>query len=96
MITGDNQLTAAYIGKQLKFGPTETSLFAYAESVNQIIWKDIDDKEVAKSQTAADVAKLALSNMLCINGDVLDIISTHKEISKIIKSIHVFSRTSPN
>ena len=34
--------------------------------------------------------------MLCINGDVLDVISTRKDISKVVKSIHVFSRTSPN
>lgn len=34
--------------------------------------------------------------MLCINGDVLDSISTNKDIGKILKSVHVFSRTSPN
>ena len=34
--------------------------------------------------------------MLCINGDVLDEISTFKDISKILKYIHIFSRTSPN
>lgn len=34
--------------------------------------------------------------MLCINGDVLDEFSTLKDISKIIKQIHIFSRTSPN
>lgn len=35
--------------------------------------------------------------MLCINGeDVLETISTNKEISKIIKQVHIFSRTSPN
>lgn len=34
--------------------------------------------------------------MLCINGDVLDIISTNKDIGKILKGVHVFSRTSPN
>ncbi len=34
--------------------------------------------------------------MLCINGDVLEAISLFENISKIIKCIHIFSRTSPN
>lgn len=34
--------------------------------------------------------------MLCINGDILDAISTFEHVSKIIKCIHIFSRTSPN
>lgn len=34
--------------------------------------------------------------MLCINGDLLDKISTFKDISKLVKPIHIFSRTSPN
>ncbi len=34
--------------------------------------------------------------MLCINGDILDVVSTNTEIGKILKHIHVFSRTSPN
>jgi hypothetical protein len=57
---------------------------------------DIDDKLVATTKNAGEVEKLAKENMLSINGDVLDIISTNKEISKIIKSIHIFSRTSPH
>lgn len=32
MITGDNQLTAAYIGNELNFGPTQDALFANAKS----------------------------------------------------------------
>lgn len=34
--------------------------------------------------------------MLCINGDILDEIITFKDVAKIVKSIHIFSRTSPN
>ena len=52
MITGDNQLTAAYIGKELSFGPTGSSLFANAESPKEISWTDIDDKFVAKTSNA--------------------------------------------
>lgn len=96
MITGDNQLTAAYIGKELKFGPTQNSLFAYATTENEITWKDIDDVFVKKTQSASEVAALAAGYMLCINGDALDTISQNKEISKIVKEIHIFSRTSPN
>ena len=39
---------------------------------------------------------MSQSNMLCINGDGLDMISTNKDIGKIVNGIHVFSRTSPN
>ena len=31
-----------------------------------------------------------------MNGDILDQIFTFKEVPKIIKCIHIFSRTSPN
>lgn len=96
MITGDNQLTAAYIGQQLKLGPTDKALFAYADKVSEITWKDVDEKVITKTNSAKEVGILSKSNMLCINGDVLDVISTHHDISKIIKGIHVFSRTSPN
>ncbi len=34
--------------------------------------------------------------MLCINGDVLEAISTLKDVSKIVRRIDIFSRTSPN
>lgn len=34
--------------------------------------------------------------MLCINGDILEIISSLKFIGKIVRHIHIFSRTSPN
>jgi cation-transporting ATPase 13A1 len=46
MITGDNQLTAAFIGKELSFGPSDKSLFASADDINTIRWHDIDDKYV--------------------------------------------------
>ena len=59
MITGDNQLTAAYIGRQLRFGPSHNTLFAYADSDKEIDWKDIDECFVAKTKTAKDVAVLS-------------------------------------
>lgn len=76
MITGDNQLTAAYIGKELKFGPNDNSLFASGGDKGIITWIDIDDKVVAKTSTPADIEKLSKEYMLCINGDVLETIST--------------------
>jgi magnesium-transporting ATPase (P-type) len=59
MITGDNQLTAAFIGKELSFGPTGNSLFAIADNNKEIKWNDIDDKFVAKTSSHSDVEKLS-------------------------------------
>jgi cation-transporting ATPase 13A1 len=56
----------------------------------------VDDKIVAKTQTANEVEKVASEYMLCINGDILEKISTIPTIAKIIQHIHIFSRTSPN
>ena len=50
MITGDNALTAAFIGQQLTFG-RGPSLFATDAMEGRIIWKDIDDKEVSTTKT---------------------------------------------
>lgn len=96
MITGDNQLTAAYIGRELSFGPKDASLFATSTSNKEINWLDADEKLITKTSSHSEVQKLSEAYQLCINGDILDIISTNKDISKILKHIHIFSRTSPN
>lgn len=95
MITGDNALTAAFIGQELKFG-NGPSLFAESgTNNNQLIWKNIDDKKVAVTNTPAEISKLANSNLLCITGPVLDSVILSKEPGAMVRSMHVFSRTSP-
>ena len=44
MITGDNALTAAFIGQELKFGNGPSLFAAHGANNNQLIWNDIDDK----------------------------------------------------
>lgn len=44
MITGDNALTAAFIGQELKFGNGPSLFAANGANNNQLIWNDIDDK----------------------------------------------------
>ena len=72
MITGDNALTAAFIGQQLNFG-NGPSLFAVAsKNGDTLIWNDIDDKLVKTTRNPEEIAELAKNNMLCINGPELD------------------------
>jgi len=49
MITGDNALTAAYIGQELKFG-FGRSLFAVSSPESGIlVWNDINDEKVCET-----------------------------------------------
>jgi len=59
MITGDNALTAAFIGQQLTFGRGPSLFASEASPSGKIIWKDIDDKKVATTTTDSEVRKLA-------------------------------------
>lgn len=95
MITGDNALTAAFIGQELKFG-NGPSLFAVASTDGDTLtWNDIDDKQVKITRSPEEIAELAKNNMLCINGPELDKVILSNYPSKSIRPIHVFSRTSP-
>ena len=95
MITGDNALTAAFIGQELKFG-NGPSVFANSGPTNDtLIWKDIDDKQIAITKNHEEISKLSEKHMLCINGNVLDKIILTNTAGKSIRPMHVFSRTSP-
>jgi len=53
MITGDNQLTAAFIGKELQFGPTQNgSLFAKSAGIEVIHWVDIEETPIRTTSSA--------------------------------------------
>ena len=95
MITGDNALTAAFIGQELNFG-NGRSLFAHdASGTSKITWYDIDDKFVKTTQSADEVEELAESSMLCINGDVLDKVIRFPQAAPTMRHVDIFSRTSP-
>ena len=52
MITGDNALTAAFIGQQLTFG-NGPSLFAHdGHADNKLHWWDLDDKKVCTTKNS--------------------------------------------
>ena len=72
MITGDNALTAAYIGQELKFGNGSSLFAASSPSEGVLVWNDIDDKFVVKTDGPTELEKFAEKNLLCISGDVLD------------------------
>jgi manganese-transporting P-type ATPase len=73
MITGDNQLTAAFIAQQLTFGNGQslfTTLCDPAKSL--LVWNDIDDKEVKRTTTVEEVKQMSKKHLLCISGEHLE------------------------
>jgi cation-transporting ATPase 13A1 len=100
MITGDNQLTAAFVAHQLNFAPRSNNRSLFVSGVIQaqgtIKWSDLDDKQVAVTKNPEEVAKLAKKNLLCVTGEYLSKIFMMEQVGKNIRHIQVFSRTSPN
>lgn len=100
MITGDNQLTAAYVAHQLNFAPKSQSRSLFVSSaapgVGSIKWNDIDDEFVKETKSPSEIKALAKQYLLCVSGDQLDKIQQMDNVGKQIRHIHVFSRTSPN
>jgi len=100
MITGDNQLTAAFVAQKLEFNPKSQSQSLFVDQVvvgqSQISWIDIDEKLVKKTNGVEEVKELSKKNLLCVSGDQLDQIFELENVAYYIRYIHVFSRTSPN
>ena len=100
MITGDNQLTAAYVAHELNFSPKAERRSLFVQSVQPaagtIVWCDINDEFAKKTESPEDIEKLGKKNLLCVSGDKLEQIFRMENIGKQIRPIHVFSRTSPN
>ena len=95
MITGDNALTAAFIGQELTFGRGPSLFASEVLSQNKIVWKDIDDCKVGVTTTHEEVRKLSRNHMLCINGDVLAKVILFPEAAPMVRHMDIFSRTSP-
>jgi manganese-transporting P-type ATPase len=99
MITGDNALTAAFIGQKLEFGVGK-SLFANDyQTEGKLVWYDIDDKRVCETSNEEQLTKLYKTNLLCISGDILAkviLMKDNTQCAKIMKHIHLFARTSPS
>lgn len=100
MITGDNVLTAAFVAQELNFAPRSQRRSLFISSVTpangQIKWSDLDENFVEKTTSSEEVAKLSKTNLLCVNGDMLEKVFEMENVGKVVRHIHVFSRTSPN
>lgn len=76
MITGDNQLTAAFVAHSLNFAPKSQGRSLFAEKVapgaGSIEWYDLDEKLVKITNSADDVKKLSKEYLLCVSGGPLD------------------------
>lgn len=95
MITGDNALTAAYIGQELTFGRGRSLFAEEVLGPDTLLWRDINGDKVATTKDYLEVRKLSREAMLCINGDVLEKVILFPSASPIIRHIDIFSRTSP-
>jgi cation-transporting ATPase 13A1 len=90
-------LTAAFIGKQLDFGPGDPLFVSSADIEKQeLVWSDSDDKEKKRTYTEAEIQALGKTNMLCINGEQYDKLILFKNCGRISRFIHVYARTSPS
>lgn len=99
MITGDNQLTAAFVAHELNFAPkaNRKSLFVHSVVSREYIkWNNIDGVFDTQTSTVEELKKLSKTNLLCVSGDQLDKVFEMDHCGKFIRHIHVFSRTSPN
>jgi len=95
MITGDNAMTAAFIGQQLTFGRGSSVFASEATAQGKITWRDIDDEKVSTTTTPEEVFELSNNHMLCMNGDVLAQVILLENAADYILNIDIFSRTSP-
>lgn len=86
MITGDNQLTAAYVAHELNFAPRSQrrSLFVsgVSPSAGIIKWDDIDGKFVKQTSSPEEVAELARGYLLCVSGEQLEKIQAMENVGK--------------
>lgn len=100
MITGDNVLTAAFVAQELDFAPKSQRRSLFISGVTpangQIKWSDLDENFVQKTSTPQEVAALSKQYLLCVNGDMLEKVFEMEQVGKVVRHIHVFSRTSPN
>ena len=96
MITGDNALTAAFIAQQLKFGFGPSIFAVKTNRDNHLVWHNLDGQKVLETSNSEAIGPLAKKHLLCVSGDILDQVILFSQASKIIRHIHVFSRTSPD
>lgn len=99
MITGDNQLTAAFVAHELNFAPKSNrkSLFVHSVVSREYIrWHNIDGDFDSQTGTVEELRKLSKKNLLCVSGDQLDKVFEMDHCGRFIRHMHVFSRTSPN
>jgi len=96
MVTRDNELTATTISKQLKLEESENLQLENKSEKETLCWKDnnYDKKNEFAWRKTHELSK---NLTLCINGTLLEYISSHltlPEIKEIIQNITVFSRVS--
>eukprot|EP00331_Platyophrya_macrostoma_P003123 CAMPEP_0176412314 /NCGR_PEP_ID=MMETSP0127-20121128/4078_1 /TAXON_ID=938130 /ORGANISM="Platyophrya macrostoma, Strain WH" /LENGTH=694 /DNA_ID=CAMNT_0017791977 /DNA_START=89 /DNA_END=2173 /DNA_ORIENTATION=+ len=99
MITGDSELTACSVSRQLELTPLKDHLLLEVNDKNELVWMNEDFETISKATDKKEVAELAKKYTLALNGKALKYIETHfttQLIRSIVDHTTVFARVSPS
>lgn len=101
MITGDNPLTACYVGQVLRFTNKHKNIFILdiPEDDSQLSWKSMDGTETLKliPENRQEMKIFLGAHELCLTGAGFAYLASHHYdfLKQIIVNVKIFARMSP-